>query len=57
MYDGLIALTKEEVQTGDKTEYDLKTLINLKKIAEYEIKINKVNIQLELSKLQLELKK
>ena len=57
LYDELIALTKEEVQTGDKTEYDLKTLINLKKIAEYEIEINKVNIQLELSKLQLELKK
>ncbi|MDD3595002.1 TolC family protein [Sulfuricurvum sp.] len=51
LYDELITVTKAGVDTGYKTGYDLLTLQNTKAIEEYTIKINELNIQLELAKL------
>jgi outer membrane protein TolC len=51
LYDDLISVTQAGVDAGYKTGYDLQTLKNSKAIDEYTIKINEINIQLELSKL------
>jgi outer membrane protein TolC len=55
LYDELIETTKAGVDAGSKTGYDLQTLKNTKAIEEYTIKINEINIQLELAKLHFAL--
>jgi outer membrane protein TolC len=56
LYDDLIQATQAGVNAGTKTGYDLQTLTNSKKIEELEIKINEINIQIELAKLHFSLK-
>lgn len=56
LYDELIATIKAGVDAGVKTGYDLQTLKNSKAIEEQTIKINEINIQLELAKLHFALK-
>lgn len=56
LYDELISITKTGVEAGYKSGYDLQTLKNTKAIEEYIIKINEINIQLELSKLHFAIK-
>lgn len=56
LYDELIAATKAGVDAGYKTGYDLQTLQNTKTIDEFEIKINEINIQIELAKIYFSLK-
>jgi len=56
LYDDLIQATQAGVNSGTKTGYDLQTLKNSKKIEELEIKINEINIQIELAKLHFSLK-
>lgn len=51
LYDDLIKATKAGVNAGVKTGYDLQTLQNTKAIEELEIKVNEINIQIELAKL------
>jgi len=51
LYDELLEVTEAGVKAGYRTGYDLQTLRNTKAIDEYEIKINELNIQLELAKL------
>jgi len=50
-YDELIRTTKAAVDAGYKAGYDLQTLQNTKAIEELEIKINEINMQIELSSL------
>ncbi|MDO9208771.1 MAG: TolC family protein [Sulfuricurvum sp.] len=50
-YNELINATKAAVDTGYKAGYDLQTLQNTRSIEELEIKINEINIQIELSTL------
>jgi len=56
LYDDLIQATQAGVNAGTKTGYDLQTLKNSKKVEELEIKINEINIQIELEKLHFSLK-
>ncbi|MDD4854823.1 MAG: TolC family protein [Sulfuricurvum sp.] len=56
LYDDLIQATQAGVDAGTKTGYDLQTLKNSKKVEELEIKINEINIQIELAKLYFSLK-
>ncbi len=56
LYDDLIQATQAGVNAGTKTGYDLKILKNSKRIEELEIKINEINIQIELAKLHFSLK-
>lgn len=51
LYDELISVIKSGVEMGYKTGYDLQTLKNSKEIELYNIKINEINIELELAKL------
>ena len=51
LYDTLIDVTRQGVKSGYKTGYDLQTLENTRRIAELEIAVDRVNIQLELAKL------
>jgi len=51
LYDDLINAIQAGVKAGVKTGYDLQTLNNTKSIEELEIKINEINIQVELAKL------
>ncbi|MFA5460452.1 MAG: TolC family protein [Sulfurimonas sp.] len=51
LYDELIAAISAGVDMGYKTGYDLQTLKNSKEIEKYNIKINEINIELELAKL------
>ncbi|ABB45314.1 Outer membrane efflux protein [Sulfurimonas denitrificans DSM 1251] len=51
LYDELIAVIASGVDMGYKTGYDLQTLKNSKEIEQYNIKINEINIELELAKL------
>ncbi|HEX5671028.1 MAG TPA: TolC family protein, partial [Sulfuricurvum sp.] len=48
-YDELLGTTKVAVQAGYKAGYDLQTLQNTRSIEELEIKINEINIQIQLS--------
>lgn len=50
-YDELLGTTKAAVQAGYKAGYDLQTLQNTRSIEELEIKINEINIQIQLSVL------
>ncbi|MFA5214845.1 TolC family protein [Sulfuricurvum sp.] len=50
-YEELIDATKAAVNAGYKAGYDLQTLQNTKSIEELEIKINEINIQIELASL------
>ncbi len=50
-YNELINATKAAVDAGYKAGYDLQTLQNTRSIEELEIKINEINIQIELSTL------
>lgn len=56
LYDDLIQATGAGVTAGTKTGYDLQTLKNSKQVEELEIKINEINIQIELAKLHFSLK-
>lgn len=56
LYDELIRALQAGVTAGTKTGYDLQTLKNTKAIEELEIKINEINIQIELAKLHFALK-
>lgn len=51
LYDELLQVTEAGVKAGYRTGFDLQTLRNTKAIDEYEIRINELNIQLELAKL------
>lgn len=51
LYDELIEAISAGVEMGYKTGYDLQTLQNSKEIEKYNIKINEINIELELAKL------
>ena len=51
LYDELISVIQAGVDSGYKTGYDLQTIKNSKAIEEYTIKINELNIELELAKL------
>lgn len=55
LYNDLIQATQAGVNAGVKTGYDLQTLKNTKSIEELEIKINEINIQIELAKLHFSL--
>lgn len=55
LYDELIRALQAGVNVGTKTGYDLQTLQNTKTIEELEIKINEINIQIELAKLHFSL--
>lgn len=55
LYDDLIHAVQAGVNAGTKTGYDLQTLQNSKKIEELEIKIQEINIQIELAKLHFSL--
>lgn len=50
-YNELINATKAAVDAGYKAGYDLQTLQNTRSIEELEIKINEINVQIELSTL------
>lgn len=50
-YGTLVSATKAAVSAGYKAGYDLQTLQNTQAIEEREIKINEINIQIELSSL------
>lgn len=56
LYDELINAIQSGVEMGYKTGYDLKTLKNSKEIEECNIKINEINIELELAKLHFSTK-
>lgn len=56
LYDELIRILQVGVTAGTKTGYDLQTLQNTKAIEELEIKINEIDIQIELAKLHFALK-
>ncbi len=56
LYNDLIQATQAGVNAGTKTGYDLQILKNSKKVEELEIKINEINIQIELAKLHFSLK-
>jgi outer membrane protein TolC len=51
LYDTLIGVIGKGVEAGYKTGYDLQTLQNTKHTDELSMKINTINIQLELAKL------
>lgn len=55
LYNDLIKATQAGVNAGVKTGYDLQTLTNTKAIEELEIRINEINIQIELAKLHFSL--
>lgn len=50
-YDELLGATKAAVKAGYKAGYDLQTLQNTRSIEELEIKINEINIQIQLVQL------
>jgi outer membrane protein TolC len=54
-YDELLSTTKIAVNAGYKAGYDLKTLQNTRAIEELEIKINELNIQIQLSLLHYQM--
>ena len=56
LYDDLIQAAQAGVNVGSKTGYDLQTLKNSKRAEELEIKINEIDIQMELAKLHFSLK-
>lgn len=51
LYHELITVIQTGVESGYKTGYDLQTIKNSKAIEESAIKINEINIELELAKL------
>lgn len=51
LYNDLIAAIQAGVDAGTKTGYDLQTLQNTRSIEENTIRINEINIQIELAKL------
>lgn len=55
LYEDLIKAIRSGVDAGTKTGYDLQTLQNSKTIEEYDLKINEINIQIELAKLHFSL--
>ena len=57
LYDELIEAISAGVEMGYKTGYDLQTLQNSKEIEKYNIKINEINIELELAKLHFSINK
>lgn len=57
LYDELITVIQAGVDMGYKTGYDLQTLKNSKDIEQFNIKINEINIELELAKLHFSINK
>jgi outer membrane protein TolC len=57
LYDELITVIQAGVDMGYKTGYDLQTLKNSKDIEQLNIKINEINIELELAKLHFSINK
>ncbi len=55
-YDELLTATKAAVNAGYKAGYDLQTLQNTRTIEELEIKINEINIQIQLSQLHYQMR-
>ncbi|HEX5624065.1 MAG TPA: TolC family protein, partial [Sulfuricurvum sp.] len=55
-YDELIRATEAAVKAGYKAGYDLQTLQNSRAIEELEIKINDLNIQIELAALYYQMR-
>ncbi len=51
LYDGLISAITAGVDAGTKTGYDLQIIKNTRAIEELNIKINEIDMQLELAKL------
>lgn len=56
LYDALIEAIEAGVNAGAKTGYDLQTIKNTKAIEKLNIKINEIEIQIELAKLHFALK-
>jgi outer membrane protein TolC len=52
LYNKLIKIIEQGLKVGFKTGYDLQTLQNTRTVDEIEMKINLVNIQIELAQLQ-----
>lgn len=50
-YDEIISIVEAEVLSGAKSRYDLETLKNTRAIEEYNIKINSIDIKLEIATL------
>ncbi len=51
LYDDLIEVNEASNSAGMSSDYDLEILINTKKINQYDLVINDINIQLEYAKL------
>lgn len=56
LYDDLIEVNQASNQAGMSATYDLEILENTKKINEYDLAINDINIQLEYAKLYFKIK-
>ena len=56
LYEDLILANKVSSQAGVTSKYDLDILENTKKINEYDVQINDVNIKLQYSKLYFKIK-
>lgn len=56
IYDDLILVNKSSNEAGMTSVYDLDILKNTKKINEYDLEINKINMKLQYSKLYFKIK-
>ncbi len=56
LYDDLIAANRVSNQFGMTSVYDLEILNNTKKVNEYDLQINDINIKLQFSKLYFKIK-
>jgi len=56
LYDDLIQINQVSSQAGMSSKYDLEILKNTKKINEYDLAINSIDMQLEYAKLYFQIK-
>jgi outer membrane protein TolC len=56
LYDDLIAANRVSNEAGMTSIYDLEVLENTKKVNEYDLQINDINIKLQFSKLYFKIK-
>lgn len=56
LYDDLIQINQVSSQAGMSSKYDLEILKNTKKINEYDLAINNIDMQLEYAKLYFQIK-
>ncbi|AXX86298.1 RND family efflux system, outer membrane channel protein, TolC family [Malaciobacter marinus] len=56
LYDDLIQINQVSSQAGMSSKYDLEILKNTKKINEYDLVINNIDMQLEYAKLYFQIK-